>query len=131
MVNWQTEKIQIEDAAEAKEVDPCFIMAIRQAENGAPGKEFGVLSQSAPTYADQLRICVATVAHRLESFPGNPLVRNAFGRIRYSPKWVAYFQSIWAPSGLDVHVDNDPNGLNANWLKNVLAFYEAHIDGKL
>ena len=131
MINWQNEIPLIEDACAPKQIDPAFVMAIRQAENGAPGREFGVLSQSAPTYADQLRVCIATVAHRLESFPGNPLVRDAFGRIRYNAKWVAYFQSIWAPSGLDVHVDNDPNGLNANWLKNVLHFYEMHIGGKI
>lgn len=131
MINFAKERPLIEVACAPKNVDPAFVCAIRQAENGSPGREFGVLSQSAPTYADQLRICVATVAHRLESFPGNPLARDSFGRIRYNAKWVAYFQSIWAPSGLDVHVDNDPNGLNANWLKNVLVFYEAHIDGKL
>jgi hypothetical protein len=129
MINWQAEKSLITTAATARNVDPFFIMAIRQAENGSPGREFGVLSQSAPTYDDQLRLCVSTVAHRLESFPGNPLVRDAFGRIRYNAKWIAYFASIWAPVGLDVK--NDPTGLNSNWVKNASAFYEEHIDGKI
>ena len=129
MINWEIEKPLIVTAATARNVDPYYIMAIRQAENGGNGKEFGVLSENAPTYADQLRLCVSTVAHRLESFPGNPLQRDPFGRIRYNPKWIAYFQSIWAPVGLDV--GNDPTHLNNNWLKNVLSFYELHIDGKI
>jgi hypothetical protein len=129
MIDWSSETILIEDAANAKNIDPFFVMAIREAENGAQGKEFGVLSTTAPTYADQLRICVATVAHRLESFPANPVERDSFGRIRYSLKWIAYFQSIWAPVGLDVA--NDPNRLNLNWLTNVEASYVKFIGGHI
>ena len=129
MIDFAKERPLIEAACLLKNIDPAFVCAIRQAENGSDGKQFGVLSSNAPTYNDQLRICIATVAHRLESFPGNPLCRNSFGRVRYNAKWVAYFQSIWAPVGLDIA--NDPTHLNDNWLQNVLKFYESHIDGKL
>lgn len=127
MIDWAKETLEIEDASELKKVDPAFIMAVREAEAGKSGREFGVLSTNAPTYADQLRICIATVAHRLESFPGNPVMRDPFGRVRYSHAWIAYFASIWAPVG----VDNDPNGLNKNWLANVLSFYQKHINGHI
>ena len=41
------------------------------------GREYGVLSVSAPTYAEQLKIACNTVVHRLWSFPGNPLTVTA------------------------------------------------------
>lgn len=126
-VDWPTERPLIEAECQLRNVDVAFIMAIRQIENGGPGKEFGVLSVSAPTYADQLRICVSTVAHRLESYTVNPLTRNPFGRVTYNPKWIAYFAAIWAPGG----VQNDPNGLNKNWLPNVLKAYTEHQNGSI
>jgi len=83
------------------------------------GREYGVLSVSAPTYAEQLHIACATVVHRLWSYPGNPLTTAPTGKLRVSDAWVAWFASIWAPQG----VVNDPSGLNKNWVKDFLAAY--------
>jgi hypothetical protein len=100
-----------------------ILMAIRSAENGAAGREFGVLSVSAPTYAEQLHIATKTVLHRLWSYPGNPLTVMPGGTLRVSDQWVAWFASHWAPQG----VVNDPKGLNANWTKDFLAAYLVYI----
>ena len=99
------------------------LMAIRTAENGSKGREYGVLSVSAPTYAEQLHIATKTVLHRLWSYPGNPLTVTVDGILRVSDAWVAWFASHWAPQG----VVNDPKGLNSNWTKNFLAAYTQFI----
>lgn len=121
-INWDTEKPLIRAAAARKNVDPAFLMAIRETENGGPGIEFGVEPPGAYDYAGQLAMAVATVAHRLESFPGNPLGRNVNQQIVYNSRFIAYFASIWAPVG----ASNDPTGLNANWLGNCTKFYQLH-----
>lgn len=118
-IDWELERPLITAEALKHNVDPDFIRTIRHVENGGAGREFGVLSTSAPTYPDQLHVAVITVAHRLELFPKNPLIRDHNGRIKYSPNWIAYFANIWAPGG----VDNDPDNLNKNWYKNALEFY--------
>lgn len=125
MINWTLEDPLIQKEAAKMGLDWYFLKAIRQAENGAPGREFGVLSVPAPTYAEQLEICARTVAHRLAAFPGNPLQKNAFNRIVYTPSWIAYFAHIWAPEG----VDNDPHHLNSFWCSNVIDFYKKFVGG--
>lgn len=105
-------------------VDPCFVMAIRIAENGGPGKEFGVLSVHAPTYDEQCAVCCATVAHRLFTlstaaghiFP----IDFSHGCAFYSDEFIQHFANIWAPRG----ATNDPNGLNSNWAHNVIQLYK-------
>ncbi len=115
--------IEAEAALYGPFLDPAILKAIRMTENGAPGREFGVLSVSAPTYAEQLSVAAATVAHRLWSYPGNPITETAVRRLVVSNAWIAWFASIWAPQG----VVNDPNGLNANWVKNFTAYYTQFI----
>ena len=125
MINWVVEKPLIEAAAALRGTNLLVpvLMAIRTAENGSAGREYGVLSVSAPTYAEQLRMAMATVVHRLWSYPGNPLTTTPNGELIVSPNWVAYFASIWAPSG----VANDPTNLNANWTKDFLHAYNGFI----
>lgn len=122
MINWTTEKPLIRVAAIAKGVDPAFLMAIRQTENGGSGIEFGVEPPGQYDYNGQLSMAVATVAHRLQSYPGNPLTRNSNNQVVYNDKFIAYFASIWAPVG----ASNDPNSLNANWHTNCAKFYPLH-----
>lgn len=126
MIDWDTEKPLIRVAAARRNLDPAFIMAIREAENGGPGIEFGVEPPGSYDYAGQLAVTVATVAHRLESYPGNPLARNANQQIVYNARFLAYFASIWAPVG----ATNDPHGLNANWLENCTKAYFLHYQAE-
>lgn len=115
-INWNTESAIIEAVCDEYNVDPAFLMAIRRQEAGPPGLEFGVKSVAAATYDDQLRIACITVAHRLVSYPNNPLTRGPISRrLQYSTVWINYFGNIWAP------LSDSP--LNASWIPNVSEFY--------
>lgn len=125
-ISWDVETPQIEHAAEEFNVDPFFIAAIRQAENGPPGKDYGVEVAGVDTYSEQLQSTCASVRHRLVTYAGNPLfvMRSAtVDRLVYSNNFIAYFQSIWAPIG----ADNDPAGENKNWLKNAGDAYHTFV----
>jgi hypothetical protein len=125
--NWEIETPIIISAAKCHNIDWAFVAAIRAQENGGEGKQYGVLDGNGLTYNEQLSECCATVAHRLESYPANPLVRcygaNGISRIRYTPSFISYFASIWCPIG----AGNDPTGLNKNWYPNVLKFYQQFV----
>ena len=126
MIDWITELPLIRaEALKHHLLDPCLIMAIRRQEAGRPGRDFGVLSTSAPTYADQLHICCNTVIHRLYAFTGNPLIAdpNDNKSLRYSAKFIRYLASIWAPVG----AVNDPSNLNTYWPDAVIGFYNSFI----
>lgn len=115
MIDWKTELPKIKLMAEAYNVDWRFLCAIRNSENGGPGKEFGVLSVPAPTYGEQLRIAASSVSHRLTIYCRDV---KAAG-LPYSDDFIHYFANIWAPQ----EADNDPLGLNANWDGNCASFY--------
>jgi hypothetical protein len=107
-------------------VDGFFVAAIRVAENGPPGKEFGVEDPDANTYEAQLRECCATVRNRLVAYTANPLgsqTSRAVQRLAYSATFAEYFRNSWAPLG----APNDPEGLNQNWLRNVLDTYSRYV----
>jgi len=117
--NWQaissgTSPLLLKTSSEGILIGECSINA---------GREYGVLSVSAPTYAEQLHMAALTVLHRLWSYPGNPLTTTPDHQLVVSTNWIAYFASIWAPSG----VANDPNNLNANWVKDFTAAYNGFI----
>lgn len=120
MIDWTVELPKIKAASETSGVDFCFVQAIRAAEDGPAGAEFGILSVPAPTYDDQLRICINTVTHRLASYKINPLTRDAFGHIRYSDTWIAYFSEIYAPPSASPK--------NLNWYPNVCDLYAQFRD---
>ena len=120
-MTWASEWQLILVAAARYGLSPHFIGAIRKTENGGEGKEFGVLSVSAPNYEDQLRVCCQTVRHRLIAYDmdDQSLVSytapNGDIVVIYSPAFITYLASIYAPSG----ANNDPNSLNRNWSRNV------------
>ena len=124
MINWAWERSQIAAAAAIHRVDPDYIEAIRVAENGAPGREFGVLDQGADTYEAQLRIACRSVAHRLAECPFNPLTWSD-GKSRYKAEFVKWFAGKWAPPG----AGNDPDNLNPAWFRNAWSAYEVRIQG--
>lgn len=120
-IDFTTEWPLIRDEANREGCDPFFVAAIRVAEGGAAGREFGVLSIPAPTYADQLRIaCVSVKNH----FVGPLVIIN--GRKAYSSGEVRTFATRWAPPS----VANDPSGLNQNWFQNCWGAYATFCQNK-
>lgn len=116
-------------------LDPCFVGAIRWAENGGPGKEFGILAVPAPTFVDQCRACCNTLARYLTEYSHNPLMYVVAPRIEQTPNYVSrrvlystafieYVASRYAPVG----ASNDPHNLNNNWITNVCQWYRRLAD---
>lgn len=116
-MNWSEEVALILQEARADVALAVALMALRKAENGAPGREFGVLSTPAPTYHDQLHVA------------GNSF-RNAERRARdlgqvtreddglFTEGFLRGFSAHWAP----LAAENDPHGLNANHATNLATF---------
>lgn len=123
MINWSVEYPQIEAICLKRNVDPFFIAAIRSAENGAPGREFGVLRRDdAQDYAGQLRVCTRTIAGYLAGFRGDAfdlLESIGLKRACYSPAFISYCAGRYAPIG----ASNDLTNLNQNWSANVSQAY--------
>jgi hypothetical protein len=122
---WQDEQALIKIAAAKYGLDWHFVAAIRKAEDGGPGREFGVLSVKAPTYLAQLDVCCQTVRRRLAEYDADrqalelheaPDARQV---VVYHPDFISHFAAIRAPSG----AGNDPHGLNRNWARNVSYWY--------
>lgn len=106
--------------AQQRGIDARLLAAIRKAENGGPGREFGIVSVSAPSYADQVTIAANTIKNnvtRYEADRGYHAVVNG----RYTEEFIQYLSGIYAPIG----AANDPSGLNANWFRNVNNFYRS------
>jgi hypothetical protein len=122
---WQDEAALIKIAAAKYGLDWHFVAAIRKAEDGGPGREFGVLSVKAPTYGAQLDLCCQTVRHRLVQYDQDSqalaLHQAPDGKqtVVYAPDFISWFAGIWAPNG----ASNDPDGLNRNWSRNVGYWY--------
>jgi hypothetical protein len=97
-----------------QEMRPCFerlLTAIRQSENGRSGREFGIMDKRADTLDRQAGWAAATV-------------RNSYYRwlkTDQSVPFLVHLRDHYAPIG----ADNDPTGLNKNWLRNVVFFLHA------
>jgi hypothetical protein len=113
----------IRRVAERSGVDRDFLTALRQIENGGPGREFGVLSVPAPTLDDQARIAAATVRRNVERFElrGGTAVDAATGR--YTEEFVRFFSGRYAPIG----AANDPTNLNRHHAGNLSRRYSQLI----
>jgi hypothetical protein len=104
LIDW----IYIADECDRKNVDQAFVFAILEHEpDQNPAK------------------LISAIAHRLESYRNNPVKRDAFGRVRYTEQWIAYLQTVIAPTGLD----HPKAEANATWFSSVLANYEKQIGG--
>jgi len=101
------------------------LMALRKAENGAPGREYGVLSMPAPTYADQLRIAANSLRHREREYRdrGERARQGGF----FTEGFLRAFSARWAP----LHVENDPKGLNSAHAANLVALAQKYADTAL
>ena len=129
----QAEDVDIARIAQQQGVDWRFLKALRRTENGAGGREWGVLAVPAPTYTEQGTVAARTIRHTLGRYwqhvQQDPWDESLGG---YTHDFVRYFSTGgpgwagYAPLG----ADNDPDGLNANHLHNLLAFYDAAEHGR-
>jgi hypothetical protein len=109
------EQSTIIELAATYDVDPLMLAAIRIAENGGPGREFGVLSLPAPTYYDQARVAAQSIRANYGRFTTATGQAPTDGSGRVTRAFVDFMAARWAPLG----AGNDPTGLNANWPRNV------------
>lgn len=84
--------------------------AIRKAENGGHGKEYGILNAKANTEELQLRWCLATCWKNWLRWQKTDM----------ETPYLVFLANRYAPIG----ADNDPDNLNINWLPNVVAELE-------
>lgn len=126
------EDIDIRRVATEQGIDWLFLRALRRTENGGDGRQFGVLSVSAPTWTEQATVAARTIRHTLGRYWQNTHLDpwdEAVGG--YSPTFVRYFSAGgigwtgYAPAG----AANDPTGLNANHARNLEAFYRPTVAG--
>jgi hypothetical protein len=116
--------------AEAQRVDPIALAAIRLAENGGAGREFGVLSvQGQPWYEARV---LAVGSFQAQAEVAATSLQNAETRYRaqtgrdpvsasgrYTIDFWRFFGARWAP----IDAGNDPQGLNRYWVDNVALLY--------
>ena len=87
-----------------------YVAAIRYAENGGKGREYGILHKRVkPTYRSQAGWCAATVQKNYDRWV----------KAGHTGEFVVFLGKRYCPVG----ADNDPNGLNKHWIKNVRKFY--------
>lgn len=120
---WSEEVEAITHQADNYGVDFVWIATIRKVEWGPPGLEFGVETELGKGYDAQLRATCATVRNWLLTYAAGPFKNYGTGaahlRLGYNEKFIRSFGDIWAPRG----AENDPEGLNFNWIPNALAIY--------
>lgn len=100
-------------------IDPSLLAALRRVENGGPGREFGILSVSAPGLEAQARVAANTIQRTLARFErlGGEAVDGATGR--YTDGFLRFLSARYAPIG----AANDPMGLNRFHAENLVALY--------
>jgi hypothetical protein len=105
--SFTTEMETIRTAAIRNGIEPgtedwYILLAIRKAEAGASGREFGIMDARADNLDKQAGWCAASIRKNRERWDGTGDFVEFMGR-RYCP----------------VNADNDPDGLNVNWVGNV------------
>ena len=101
--------VQVNIRPELRDELAPIVAAIRYAENGGKGKEYGILHPRVkPTYRSQAGWCAATVQKNYD------LWTNAGKPGRF----IVYLGKKYCPVG----ADNDPDNLNRHWIKNVTHF---------
>ena len=108
------------ETAEARGIDARLLAAIRKAEMGGPGREFGILSVPAVTYRDQASIAANTIGNNATRYENATGVSAKSGS-RYTEAFITYLGRIYAP----LNAPNDPSNLNVNWISNVSNWYRS------
>ncbi len=89
-----------------------LLVAIRKAENGGEGRQFGVMSPKARTYRQQAGWCAAICWKRYEEWKSGTDMPK---------EYLVYLANRYAPVK---DADNDPLLLNANWILNIKSWME-------
>ena len=98
--------IEVNIRSECRDMLAPIVAAIRYAENGGKGKEYGILHPRVkPTYRSQAGWCAATVQKNYDRWV-------KAGR---KGEFIVFLGNRYCPVG----AENDPNGLNKNWTKNI------------
>ena len=100
-------------------VPAAFLAAIRIAENGRAGREFGVLSEAADTYDAQCRIAALSIRNNTYRYVSRFREWPVDAQGGLSEAFTKFMAARWAPVG----TDNDPTNLNQHWPKNVWRVY--------
>jgi len=112
------EVIEIAEAAQKHGVPAAALCALRIAENGRPGREFGVLSVKAASYEEQVDVAAQSFKNS-EARYSKATGKSARKDGRYTTDFLTFFSARWAP----IDADNDPQGLNLNHARNLIAAY--------
>lgn len=116
---------EFETIMEAAEANDCtepellsILFAIRTAENGRKGIEFGVLHPRAVDQPNSLRVqagwCAATVSKNHKRWIDSGKTTD----------FITFLGNRYCPVG----ADNDPNGLNKHWIPNVRKLAKRNSD---
>jgi len=82
-----------------------ILFAIRKAENGPKNKELGIMNKKANTFDLQAGWCSSTIKKNYDRW-------ISAGK---QESYIEFLGSKYCPVG----ADNDPSGLNNNWIPNV------------
>ncbi len=93
-----------------------LLFAIREAEKGRKGFEFGIITAKNTDLETQCRYACETIVNNVKRF---------YRQIE-EKDFITFLGSRYAPIG----ADNDINNLNANWVRNVKFFYNQFTGGK-
>ncbi len=103
-----------------KGIDPQFILALQQVENGRAQRAFGVMLEGIDDPELQLIMAIKIIGRYegqfARAYPNIPIRDNDE---KYTPQALAYFSGRYAP----VSVENDPENLNKNHLPNLANIY--------
>jgi hypothetical protein len=90
-----------------------ILLAIRKAENGGEGKQFGIMNPKANDLDSQAGWCAATIMKNRERYEAIPDKTD-------NHSFIEFLGSRYCPVG----ASNDPDGLNVNWIGNVRHWIE-------
>lgn len=119
-MKWGEELAQMAEEARGDLGVYVALAALRKTENGAPGREFGVLGlPSVDTFEEQCHVAANTIRNHQARYekakPGQP-VRDVYGFL--TADFLRHLSARYAPLG----AENDPKGLNANHAGNLVNF---------
>ena len=90
-----------------------ILFAIRRAENGARGREFGIISRRAPDLSSQAGQCAATIVHNY----------NRWKAAGSQESFIQYLGNIYCPTS-GPNLRPAERELNHNWVHNVSSWYQ-------
>ena len=111
-----------------------LLLAIREAEKGRKGFEFGIISAKNTDLETQCRYACETIVNNVKRFhqylqegdeKADELCSRSAGFPLQYNDFITFLGSRYAPVG----ADNDPHNLNSHWVSNVKFFYNQFTGG--